>query len=218
MTGDAYVAEVLRRLPRQLIDRQRVELDLRTHLLDRMEAGATEEDAVRHMGTPEETARELMSGVVLVPASLGRRIGAFAIDMLLGAIPIIGAVLMFLTARFSWLTGAGPEMELRFGAVWFLFVMCMALLGLVSAALSVLYFPVLEGLVGQTVGKRLLGVVVVKEDGTSIGWVPAIVRRLPFLLEFFFIDAVFALFTRRRQRAFDKVAGTLVVECSTPPR
>ncbi|HSJ08772.1 MAG TPA: RDD family protein [Longimicrobiales bacterium] len=210
MTVDAYVSEVLRRLPVQLIDRQTVELDLRMHLLDRMEAGETEESAVRHMGTPEETAAELMSGVVLEPASFGRRAGAYVLDLCIGAIPLVALCLLFLSAQlggshFVLAMTEGP------GLLFVVLMVTFAVVALATAALSVLYFPVLEALWGQTVGKRLLGMVVVRENGTAIGWVAAIVRRLPFLLEFFMIDALFALFTARRQRAFDKVAGTVVV-------
>ena len=44
----------------------------------------------------------------------------------------------------------------------------------------------------------------------------AIVRRIPFFLEFFWIDAIVAIFTERKQRAFDLVAGTIVVHCDAP--
>jgi uncharacterized RDD family membrane protein YckC len=63
------------------------------------------------------------------------------------------------------------------------------------------------------VGKRLVGTCVVRDDGSRIGWGAAIIRRLPFFMNFFPLDAVFVFFTERRQRAFDKVAGTLVIGC-----
>jgi uncharacterized RDD family membrane protein YckC len=52
---------------------------------------------------------------------------------------------------------------------------------------------------------------VVREDGSRAGWVAAIIRRIPFFMNFFPIDALFVFFTERRQRAFDKVAGTVVI-------
>ena len=36
-------------------------------------------------------------------------------------------------------------------------------------------------------------------------------RNLPWLLEFFWIDALFALFTDKRQRAFELLSKTRVV-------
>lgn len=213
MTVDAYVAEVLRQLPRQLIDRRTVELDLRMHLLDRMESGEEEASAVRHMGPPEETAAELMSAVPLEPASVPRRTAAFVLDIFLGLIPLGFLALLFVVLPMAAGTGMGMnEMPVMAVSFFWVCIVLLGLLGLSIAVLSVLYFPVLEALYGQTVGKRAFGIVVVRENGTSAGWMAAIVRRLPFLLEFFFIDAIFALFTKRKQRAFDKVAGTLVVK------
>lgn len=69
-----------------------------------------------------------------------------------------------------------------------------------------------EAIWGQTIGKHVLGLCVVKEDGERVGWVAAIVRRLPWYVGLFWLDAVFALFTERRQRAFDLAAKTLVID------
>jgi hypothetical protein len=56
---------------------------------------------------------------------------------------------------------------------------------------------------GRTLGKRLFGIVVVRESGARISLGRAFVRQLPFFGHFFFIDALFALFTDRCQRAFE---------------
>jgi hypothetical protein len=45
-----------------------------------------------------------------------------------------------------------------------------------------------------------------------------VLRRLPSLFKFALLDALFALFTARRQRAFDIVAGTMVVRAPRPAR
>jgi uncharacterized RDD family membrane protein YckC len=73
------------------------------------------------------------------------------------------------------------------------------------------YFPLLEGRWGQTAGKRLLGLRVLREDGLPIGYKQAFIRRISFYFEILPIDALFILFSPRRQRAFDQVAGTVVV-------
>ena len=39
----------------------------------------------------------------------------------------------------------------------------------------------------------------------------AFLRQLPFFAQFFFIDALFALFTERRQRAFELLTRTRTV-------
>ena len=42
-----------------------------------------------------------------------------------------------------------------------------------------------------------------------------LLRQLPFFGQFFFIDALFALFTERRQRAFELLTKTRAVGLST---
>ena len=207
MTIDEYVAAVLRQLPGPLVDSTRVESDLRAHVADRVEAGATQADAVEHLGTPEEVAAELLATVHLDAASLWQRAGAFVIDV------AVGVVALFLAATFVFV----PFMDIWDVAdvvargMFFTTFAVGVLLAVAVLALAIVYFPVLEKLFGQTVGKRLLGIVVVRENGSTLRWRDAFIRRIPFFFEFFWLDALFALFTARRQRAFDLVAGTLVV-------
>ena len=54
----------------------------------------------------------------------------------------------------------------------------------------------------------------VTEKGARIGIGQAIVRALPIFLQVFTIDALFALFTDRRQRAFELLSKTRVVDAS----
>ena len=51
----------------------------------------------------------------------------------------------------------------------------------------------------------------VTEAGARISTGQAIVRNLPWMLEVFWIDALFALFTDRKQRAFELLSKTRVV-------
>ena len=44
----------------------------------------------------------------------------------------------------------------------------------------------------------------------------AVVRQLPVLFQFFWIDVLFALFTERRQRAFELLSKTRVVVAPRP--
>lgn len=82
------------------------------------------------------------------------------------------------------------------------------LLGLVG------YYVVLEGAFGQTVGKRLAGVIVVSRDGSPIGYRQAAVRNLLRVVDAFFnyaVGLVVMLVTDDCQRVGDIVADTLVV-------
>jgi uncharacterized RDD family membrane protein YckC len=77
------------------------------------------------------------------------------------------------------------------------------------------YFIVLESLGGQTVGKRLLRIRVLRLGGAPCGWVAGVLRnvmRLIDVLPFFFgVGVATILFTGQRQRVGDLVAGTVVV-------
>jgi uncharacterized RDD family membrane protein YckC len=207
---DRYVTLVLRRIPRAAAERARIASDIRTHIQDRVEAGQTPEEAIRLMGPPEELALGYLAQIELPLAPLGRRFGAFLIDLLIGMMvvgPALGLWFGFVLAPLWGVKGAGDLL------IWWIFPIVAILVGLSALALSVLYFPVLEAVYGQTVGKRVLGLCVTTEQREHIGWGAAILRRLPLFFELFWLDALFALFTRQRQRAFDLVAKTVVVRC-----
>ena len=81
----------------------------------------------------------------------------------------------------------------------------------VGGAAIAIYPMVAEARYGKTVGKHLRGLRVVTESGARISTGQAIVRNLPWLLEVWWIDALFALFTDKRQRAFELLSKTRVV-------
>ena len=68
---------------------------------------------------------------------------------------------------------------------------------------------------GQTIGKRIAGLQVVRESGAPIGFGQSIVRLLPVALQIFWIDVLFALFTDKRQRAFEMLSKTRVVRAGS---
>lgn len=81
-------------------------------------------------------------------------------------------------------------------------------------ALGLGYYVVCEALTGMTVGKRIVGIRVVAEDGEHVGLGAAVVRNLLRLVDglfFYLVGALFALTSSRGQRLGDRAAGTLVV-------
>ena len=87
----------------------------------------------------------------------------------------------------------------------------LAMLGLVA------YHTLCEGLHGATLGKLICGLVVVKEDGTHCGALPAFKRSLAFYIDglFFGIPAVISMNSSlKRQRLGDRWAKTMVVKRS----
>ncbi|MGZ4865057.1 MAG: RDD family protein [Halobacteriota archaeon] len=94
----------------------------------------------------------------------------------------------------------------------------LAGLGSVLSSLIVLfYFTLLLGAYGQTVGMMALKIKVVKEDGSKIGYVDALVRSLlliidaiPYLIPFL-LGAILIWTSDKRQRIGDRAAHTVVV-------
>ncbi len=82
---------------------------------------------------------------------------------------------------------------------------------LTVSLLFLVYTAVSEWQWGQTVGKYLLAVRAVRESGARVGIGQAVVRHLPVVLQVFWIDALFALFTEKSQRAFELLSKTRVV-------
>jgi uncharacterized RDD family membrane protein YckC len=199
--AEAYVQEVVARLPRWFPARDRIEADLRNHLAELQVEDRSATTAVERMGPPERVAAEMLAAVPLIPASLSRRFLAFVLDLVIIVIPFLPMFYLAVVWQEEYAGGTHPMAPLVIG------------LSIILGLLAIGYFPVLEAVYGQTLGKRLVGTGVVREDGSRIGWVAAILRRLPFFMNFFPIDALFVFFTARRQRAFDKVAGTLVIGC-----
>jgi uncharacterized RDD family membrane protein YckC len=73
------------------------------------------------------------------------------------------------------------------------------------------YTVVAEYASSQTLGKRIFNLSVVRESGRRIGFGQAVVRQLPLFLSVIWIDALFALFTDKRQRAFELLSKTRTV-------
>lgn len=87
--------------------------------------------------------------------------------------------------------------------------------GLAVYAILFGYFVICEGVWGRTIGKRVLGMSVVKaRDGSPCGWPGSIVRNLLRPIDLFFAGlpgAVIVIFSPARQRLGDMLAATLVV-------
>jgi uncharacterized RDD family membrane protein YckC len=85
---------------------------------------------------------------------------------------------------------------------------------LVYIILGLGYFVLAEGLTGSTVGKRIVGIRVIGEDGEIAGFGQAVVRNvLRFVdgLFFYLVGAIFAFTSPRAQRLGDRAAHTVVV-------
>ena len=76
------------------------------------------------------------------------------------------------------------------------------------------YFPLAEGLAGQTVGKRLMKIRVVSLESDNLTLLQGLIRRLFDLVDMLFFGLVGILVmsqSDKTQRLGDKVAGTIVI-------
>lgn len=195
MTADDYVTSVINHLPRATPLRSQIGRELGSLIAERLERGQALDDALRQLGDPAALADSYLTAVPLVPASFWRRGAAKAVDvsMLVGAFALL-ALLVGVVTHFRPFAIGMFAAGLLF--VWLFFG--------VYNALAEWYF-------GETVGKHLFGLCVVRESGARIGFGQALVRQMPQWLQVFWIDVLFALFTDRKQRAFELLSKTRVV-------
>jgi uncharacterized RDD family membrane protein YckC len=136
-------------------------------------------------------------------AGIGSRVKAFIIDLILifgSATLTLGVGLFFIGAGFSG--DRGRIMDV-------LIPIYVILLFLGST-----YFVFLEGVTGKTIGKMILGIRIIKDDGESMRLWEAFVRWLGYYVSafFIFIGFVWAIFDSKNQTWHDKFAGTYVVK------
>ena len=142
------------------------------------------------------------TSTTLVPADLGKRIIAAIIDYaiivaLIVAVWIIWFIVMLALSRVP---GLGALLSL---VIW-----------LALVAISFLYKPYFEVTKdGQTIGKRMQGIKVVKDDGTPVDWGAALLRQLILSL-LGIIELIVVLVQSDRKRLGDMLAHTMVVDAS----
>jgi len=194
MTGDRYIQSVVDFVPPGLSLRDQIAMELRSHIAERVQEGRPLDDVLQQLGDPLLLAESYLAAVPLQAATVGRRLAAKAIDALL-VFSVAGAIG---AAAFNLL----PDPARYFAPTFALFG------GVVAFSV---YTVTAESRAGRTFGKQLMGIYVVRESGARIGLGQAFLRQLPFLGGFFFIDALFALFNERRQRAFELLTKTRAV-------
>jgi len=150
-----------------------------------------------------------------VGSGFGIRAGAQLIDTLvhLAAWMLLSLLLGVVAGIYSAAAGVPVDamLEKMSSPTWY---------GYLAAGLGyALYHTVMEWRCGATVGKRILGLVVVDMAGAPISWRQALGRSLAYYLDGFFFGAV-ALANMKpplQQRLGDKWNGTLVVSRSMVP-
>jgi uncharacterized RDD family membrane protein YckC len=185
-----YIERVIDQLPREATLRAQVAMELRSHIAERLEHGNSVEEALQQLGDPVVLAESYLAAIPLIPASFGRR----AVARILDALGVVAVC-----APIVWLIAIKTE--------FFFVILTIGVLLSVAA----LYPLLAEYFFGTTIGKRAMGLRVVRESGARITFGQSVVRQLPVFLEVFWIDVLFALFTEKHQRAFEILSKTRVV-------
>ena len=85
----------------------------------------------------------------------------------------------------------------------------------VQWVLWLVYFTILEGSSGQTIGKRFMNIRVISADGSDLSYAQAMVRSLLRIVDslptLYILGIILVIVTRERQRLGDMVAGSVVI-------
>jgi uncharacterized RDD family membrane protein YckC len=194
MTAEDYIAQVLDRMPRDTPTREQIALELRGHIAERVGGGRPLADVLQQLGDPGRLAESYLAAVPLESAAADERIAAKLIDALV-SVAMVSPIIIVCWILLGWQVVP---------------VVIIVRLVLGSCVLG-LYTAIAEAQTDQTIGKRLLNLRVVTETGARISGGQAVVRQLPIVLQVIWVDALFALFTDRSQRAFEMLSKTRVV-------
>ncbi len=201
LAKDPYLDALRSWIPSDVVDRAVIVQEVESVIVEREGAGERFESIADQLGDPRSLAESYLVDVPMEPARIGARVAAKGIDavvffamVVLLWFPYFQAVLSFLVNDIT--TIWSPAILLRAAAL-------MLLPGLV---------PILcEWRWGRTLGKRMVGIRVVTERGTRISFGQALMRYIPIIGQFFWIDVAFVFFNDQRQRAFEKLSHTRVI-------
>ena len=126
------------------------------------------------------------------------------------AVIIDTVLLMFLGYLIAKMTGqtTGDGFNLQGGSAFFWFLIAMA------------YYVIMEATSGGTLGKKAMGIRVVRADGGAISWQAAIIRNLLRIIDgfaFYLVGAIIVWVSKSKQRLGDIAAKTLVVKKGAAP-
>ena len=132
-------------------------------------------------------------------AGFGLRYGAWMFDFLITLIAIMGFTFAVTAASRRSVVGSNTD---------------LSIVAALTLVLFVLNFVVMAGTGGQTAGMRILGIFIVRVDGTPFTMKQAAIRHLigyPLSTLSFFLGFLWMLWDPRQQGWHDKLARTIVV-------
>jgi len=174
------------------------------------------------ISSPRETAECFMKSYAsgLKRAGFWSRLVAFIIDNII----LCALVMVVVLPVFVYMLLLGmPLWDSTSNDAWFnslstLNAIVVLIFGAASALSAMIivfgYYILLEGHFGYTIGKYILGLRVLKTDGTKIGYRESILRNLSkYINNLIVLDTLIMLifFYKEKQRGFDRIANTMVI-------
>jgi uncharacterized RDD family membrane protein YckC len=139
--------------------------------------------------------------------SVGRRAVAIIVDTII--LGIVAALIIMATGDVESTSEPGTvSFEARGGGLSTMLVVLM----------SFGYFMILEKIAGATLGKKLVGIRVVMQDGAPLTWGASVIRNLLRIVDGFFFYLVAAILvwnSKTRQRLGDMAANTYVIDAKS---
>ena len=150
MSGDLYVKSVIDHVPYGLPLREQLAMELRGLIAERVSRGQPLDEVLQQLGDPLTLAESYLSAIPLISAGLVRRVAAKAID----AVLVFGIAAAIATTLWTILRPEGFALGIVPGLI-----VLGATFGFVA------YTVIAEYRAGRTLGKRLMGIRVVRESG-----------------------------------------------------
>jgi uncharacterized RDD family membrane protein YckC len=155
---------------------------------------------------PTSTAKRARRPVIehesaagLEPADFGMRLGAWLFDLLLFLIAVMASTFLLSSLSKKSIVGSNAM---------------LAAFYTVAVVLFAFNFILLAGRAGQTIGKRLVGIRIVQEDGTPASYVSVLLRHfVGYTLSALvgFLGFLWVIWDSKHQGWHDKIARTIVV-------
>ena len=208
---DRYIKEINKLLPYSEDKKIPILEELKKDVQDAMGSDKRPPSVV--FGSPHEVARNLSISQDwgTKKAAWLRRALAFIIDFALLS------TLLFTFVIYPLILTLEKPVELPERIVFF--AIMNIFIGIPAFFILLSYFTVLEKIYSTTIGKKILGLIVIDETGIKITWTQGLTRnitKIPFISQFLIFDVIIGIFsekTRKKNlRVLDLVAGTQVVQ------
>ncbi|MFW9854271.1 MAG: RDD family protein [Candidatus Thorarchaeota archaeon] len=208
---DGYLQEVSALLPYSEERKASILEELKKDVEDAMRTEKRPPSVV--FGSPTEVAKNLSiaNDWGTTSARWGTRLVASFIDYA----ATLGVFILFVIIQ--WILSDFQIDEIRWNSMHIPFGLLFIGIPIIGLLLS--YFIILEKTYSTTLGKRILGLIVVDESGIKITWTQSLIRnftKVPFLTSFLPADIIFGIISEktrgRKQRVLDFVAGTKVMQ------